>query len=239
MNINLPHTISDNPASRRAFFRRAGATLSASALLSAHARVARAADSISGKAIVERRGQGWIPVTITSVRDGKVAARREGVMAPMKFSLGEVTKIFLDQSEAVPGIGDHLRIKYVYDKSKREFVRARQAQEVEISSWDLQQDKKILNHTTTVRGFAGDTYLQKQENHEVEVFGGEATASARVKNLASVQRTLTMTLQLNDSAMFAHGAQVLGPLEETIVSIKFATGGREIAAARLFDYEIA
>lgn len=194
------------------------------------------AAEISGSAIIERRGE-LVTAQILGVYAGAVTAK--GSFSPMKYNKGEVTKIWLDRTEAIPGIHDPLRTKYIYDRKTKKFLPRNKPAEIEVGSWRFDQKSSLIKEII-VETFLVDGVIYERETPVTRtIWAGDADASAVIKN--STDRTISahLTLEINSGAGHANTTAHLGPYEEKPISVNFPTGKKQVSSVKLADYEVA
>jgi hypothetical protein len=193
------------------------------------------AAEISGPAIIERRGK-IVDAEILGVYAGAVTAK--GSFSSMKYNKGEVTKIWLHRTEAIPGIHDPLRIKYTYDRKTKKFLPRNKTAEIEVGAWRFDQKSKLIKEII-VETFLVDGVIYERETPVTRtIWAADADASAVIKN--STDRTISahLTLEINSGAGHANTTAHLGPYEEKPISINFPTGSKQVSSVKLADYEV-
>ena len=187
---------------------------------------------ITGPATVERKGQ-MMDISITSVRNGVVKAR--GNIGLHEYFRGEITKIWLHSYEAVEGVADPLRKKFLYDTESRKFIKRPLPPTISLSSWEFQQDSKTITTVRTV--IVGETVM-REEVPEI-VYAGTATASANIENTDASFKTVKIILSVNEGAGFVNVTATLNPNEEKLINVDFPTQGKQVMSVKLADFEIS
>lgn len=195
------------------------------------------AEEISGPATVRRKGQ-LMELQILGVREGKVTALGPGV--PLKFDRGEVTEIWLQEKESLPGIADSLRKKYTFDRKSRRFVARNPIPEVKISAWDVAQASELRTSTRSTTAIGGGIAVNSRETYTYRVFADTASASATVENVLpnAVNVHITLLISGQVEGVYVNTATTLDGYESDLVTVEFATDKKEVAAATLVDYVI-
>lgn len=191
---------------------------------------------ITGPATVERKGQ-MMDISITSVRNGVVKAR--GNVGLHEYFRGEITKIWLHSYEAVEGVADPLRKKFLYDTESRKFIKRPLPPTISLSSWKFQQDSQTITETTLKTVIVGGIVMQEEVPETYIVYAGTATAGANITNTDSSFKTVKMILSVNEGAGFVNVTETLNSNEEKLINVDFPTQGKQVTSVKLADFEIS
>ena len=195
---------------------------------------------ITGPATVERKGQ-MMDISIISVRNGAVKAR--GNVGLHEYRRGEITKIWLHSYEAVEGVADPLRKKFLYDTESRKFIKRPLPPTISLSSWKFQQDSQTITETTVKMKTVIVGGIVMQEEVEVPetyiVYAGTATAGANITNTDSSFKNVKMILSINEGAGFVNVTETLNSNEEKLINVDFPTQGKQVTSVKLADFEIS
>ena len=189
---------------------------------------------ITGPATIERKGQ-MMNISITSVRNGVVKARG----GLHEYFRGEITKIWLHSYEAVEGVADPLRKKFLYDTESRKFIKRPLPPTISLSSWKFQQDSQTITETTVKTVIVGGIVMQEEVPETYIVYSGTATAGANITNTDSSFKTVKMILSVNEGAGFVNVTETLNPNEEKLINVDFPTQGKQVTSVKLADFEIS